>query len=218
MKRIVATVIALVMFLTSAACAESIGINPIVIHEDFSIRNGVGYGSTLDEVMIIEEKNMSRRNDDEDSLVFVFTPGYSIAYNTVLANGGASVAYFFDDNGAVQEIQYGLPYRVELRDALKEKYGDCNYNENLSALSTNLPSFNKDITKHIDGGGYRQYSGWMVKYNDCWVLIEFMYYTIFGEQLSRINYRIITDDEMQTYVEIENMYSVLYNNSITNDL
>lgn len=216
MKRIVATVIALVMFLTSAACAESIGINPIVIHEDFSIRNGVGYGSTLDEVMIIEEKNVSRRDDDED-LDLIFTPGYSIAYDTVLANGEAHVAYFFDDNGAVQEIQYWLPYRVELRDALIEKYGDCNYHKNLSALSTNLASFNKDFIKYIDGGA-RQYSGWMVKYNDCWVLIEFMYYISFGEQYSRINYRIITDDEMQTYVEIENMKTVLYNNSITNDL
>lgn len=210
MKRIFATVITLLILFTSTTYAESIGIEPIVIHDNFSIRNGIGYGTTLDEAKESEEKLGTSSSYDKTLVEWLLAGKYRKVYSTILSNKEVYLGYYTNEDNTIRELQYLiLDSGAELKDALTKKYGNSNFHHTLlPGLDTRTRWFTS-ITK-----GISDYAGWLIKYDDCWVVVEYVVNSFSSSKFSRINYCIIPDEEMQLYIGLEETSQFITQSSI----
>ncbi|MBP3649705.1 MAG: hypothetical protein J6K73_07990 [Clostridia bacterium] len=209
MKKIVALVMAFVALFVSTACAD-----PVVINDNFSIRNGITYKMPAEEIKKIERNNGSRTGDSS-----VFWGKADLDYLTELMGKETGLVYWHDENDCLKEFQYMLVMGYNsMESTLRGKYGDPQYVNNPPAIDTRRFVV-CDKLKPLDPI-VKDYAGWMVKYNDCYVLIEMsnIYAKGLGGNLGFLNYCVLSYEEIEQYQKNQEMVEENVSYSIDNDL
>lgn len=215
MKKIVIFLLTCLLFIHSyvvyAANAES-----IIINEDFSIRNGITLHSSVSDI-----KNVESANTSISGAYFSESVHADLAYTVFVAGHAAELYYWTDTCDMVEQLQYMVATSeatTELRSSLTKKYGSPNYNYNdLSTLSTKISAIYTGVA-HMDPT-VTAYDGWLIQYNDCWVLVEFcqLYITQVGT-VSSVNYCILSPEEAQSHFERQGAIENSIQQSVNSDL
>lgn len=117
MKRII-TILLLICLFCSIGCAKK--------PEEFSIRNGIKFGMTPEEVIAIE-------GEESKTGERIFSDGYAIIYyKDVMMGADTEITYSFD-NGGLDFILYDIDDKIHpdhceanynaINETLREKYG-----------------------------------------------------------------------------------------------
>lgn len=185
MKRIISISFTLILILGSAA---------ICFADSFSIRNGIAFGLTKEEVISIEKNNGLNEYEKNDSKYDpILYPGYDVIKYTVSSIGGikaglpnGQIVYCFNSSGELDVIiyEYGMILNPDhnesytsIRDALFSKYGDpLTENENKYIFTTH--TYKRFNSVHgIRGGRVFHNAQWDQKYDDNYVIIDLIEYT-----------------------------------------
>lgn len=98
---------------------------PAMAEEGFTLRNGVQFGDTMEQVKAKETLEWNLASCDDNSL--------QTEEGTVAGISGVTITYQFDEDGKLEEVYWELPYRTsanssdsdysKIYKALAEKYG-----------------------------------------------------------------------------------------------
>lgn len=216
MKKLMAFVFILVMLLGNMTTVFA-EVQFTVENEDFSIRGGIHWGSTKEDIQNIETSNGNSSTDSE-----IYYGEYDLSYLTVLAGYEASITYWMDSNQTLDEFQYVL-YQGEaysnIKAALTQKYGDPLFDEQSYIAGTGIDRVSKKLA--IMSPSERDYAGWIVQYNDCYLMLEtkHVYFSQGGGMsLYLVNYDVLSYEEMATHQAAYDGLVEYMNSSFENDL
>lgn len=184
------------LLLTIAMLVMAVGT--AVADTNFSLRNGVQFGDTMDQVRSKETFGWDSVNTNETTLWT--EPG------TVAGIEDVQIAYFFDENGKLDEIKWELPARTyadssdtdyeKLYKAFVQKYGSTlGYSNGDCYIITGHALDNAVLVYMLSDmlGGYgtmRDYAEWDYEYsNDNHVKIEIVQFA-YGLSYSEAEYHI----------------------------
>ncbi|MBR5231118.1 MAG: hypothetical protein IKW00_02590 [Clostridia bacterium] len=218
MKKMLFCIIAALLIISSIATGFA-EVQPFEIEENFSVRKGIQFGCSKNNVETIETNN---GNEADEVDTYYGENSYDLAYSTALIGYEANVIYWFDENGKLDEFQYMLFQNKAYNDvkaSLTQKYGAPLFNEQSYIASTKIDASSKEL--NILKPSDRDYAGWIIKYNDCFVMLEMkhVYYTNAGGlSLYLINYDLLSYEDMNLYTEAMEALEVYLNSSYSNDL
>ena len=214
MRKLLSLVLVIMMLLTSIAYAE-----------EFTLRNGIMFGDTMDEVLtketfeIDEVKDGSGEDSTDDTSDEVEFPYYITTQEDTLAGiGNSYIKYRFDANKTLREaIYYFETYSSKdtsdsdyesINKGLVRKYGSpLGYSNGDCYIFTGAALENAVISVYLwellDGyGDIRDYDEWDVDTGDYHVKIEQVQY-YWGNSYSELkyahemSYTYFTDDDLQ---------------------
>lgn len=188
MKKTVSIILLCIMMLALAGCSSnssSVSVGK-KFNEEFSVRNGIKFGMTKDEIIEIENNTIA----SYDYMIkdFDYNPSMEDLYNKyhtmrvitkVLDQDFQTIQYHFDADYKLIDFGYELNEKFtydELLKLLKSKYGNpvnkdlAQYicGENYSPLITYLPLMDFPGSHEINANSVY----WIVEYKDGVVLIE----------------------------------------------
>lgn len=212
MKKLISFILAITLALSMvAAMAEE---------EEFSVRNGIKFGMTPDEVKAIEAELGSPLKSEDSDPVYKGTD-YTLDYWYVPVAGyeGTAIYYYFKDN-ALFEIVYHFNANSELsttkdgalkiaRDiyqGLADKYGEAD--EDGSGIYYDVPSyeFRRALTAPYDLE-IAAYSEWLKKIKDGYLTIDLFVrgdgYPKIDRYTTTLAYHKSTTEEVESKIESE---------------
>lgn len=224
MKKWFSVLLVVVLLFSSTALADE----PVV---DFSIRNGVKFGDSVDDVKskdgaFSNSKDSPYSNFVYDPVTFFATKEiypHSLSEDIELANAPVTLYYMFTDAG-LKEILYMTSTNARekpsmqslesaydvLEKALVEKYGEKLSPDDPLTYMIEAPGVG-EITRTTNGvdpwGSPYSYikvqnSTWLVKYNDYSVKIDlYCYRTDASSVYFGLSYYMITNSEMEAIVQ-----------------
>lgn len=222
-RRVIAFVLVFVLF-CSSALAET--ITPKKINEKFSIRNGIHLGITQNEVDALEDATKSDNNsfwywchDDNEW-------NSHLIYEQVTVAGypGCQMCYSFDKDGVLQDLSYLVSLHRDdysvFNGILTNKYGTPQYMKPGLFDTEAKRVISRSTT--VQSGKIEQFAGWLVKYDDCYVKVELVGHTLtvgnLRQYLLYVGYRIITPEDYQMQMNIQEQVNDWINDSINNTL
>lgn len=219
MKKLLISCLVVLMVYTNMVSALA-DTQYATVDSEFTIRGGVHYGSTKEEIDAIEKNNGSSPTDTDT----FYGETYDLSYTTPLAGHPACVTYWMDSNGILDEFQYLLYTNesyMDIKSALVDKYGaPMNTASTSTALivGTGIDRISEQLK--VLSPYDKDYSGWLIKYNDCFLMIETknIYIRKAGNSLYVVNYDILSYDEMQSLQVHNEVYQEFKDTSINNDL
>lgn len=188
MKKTVFIILLCVMIFTLVGCSSnstSVSISK-KFNEDFSVRDGIKFGMTKDEIIQKEENTiasydyMIKNFDYNSSMEDLYNKYHTMRVITkVLDQDFQTIQYHFDENYKLIDFGYELNDKFsydELLKMLKNKYGNpvnkdlAQYIRGLdyNPLITFIPLFDYPGSHDINGNSVY----WVVEYKDGVVLIE----------------------------------------------
>lgn len=213
MKRILSLLLVSILVLLSISA----------VAEEFSPRNGISFGDTMEEVLekeTFEIDEMDDGNDDEDTNddEEAEYPYYIKTAKGTLANiSGTYIKYKFDADKTLKEVIYYFPSRSDkdssdsdyksLYNGLVRKYGSALGYSNgscyiITGAAIEAAVFTAYLFEMLDGyGDIRDYDEWDVDANDYHVKIELAQY-YWGSSYSNIlydncmSYTYFTDEDL----------------------
>lgn len=235
MKRFI-TLVCLFLTLTFSANAE--WALPIV-DEEFSIRNGISFGMTKEEVLAVEKANGNNPfSETRDFFKDISFLGESV-----------DLEYFFTKSNKLSSFAYScMPYYDGLKvsnldfatiyEALNEKYGEPMLTTEFSLYSTavwksnpfNLFTHSSKWSADTLSGGVASssedgkiwisnYAVWLVKHKDCAIVIELAEATSTGRsKFWGLGYAAITNEQMETWFNFREAENQAATNSYANDI
>lgn len=217
MKRIVACILAC-LALVNVSIVGLAKAEAIIVNENFSIRNGITLQSSANDIKNVESANHSTSGAGFSQYI----TGSRLAYTVTLAGHKVELFYWTDANDTVEQFQYLLDNSntiTEIRSSLINKYGQPNYNHgDLSTLSTKVFALTAGQISILNPS-ITAYDGWMLQYNDCWVLVELCKIKIpqIGT-MGALNYYILSPEEAQSHFVIQGAFEDSIQQSVDNDL
>ena len=199
MKRLVSVLVSLVLMVSCFSSA--------LAAEDFTLRSGIKFGDTMEEVLA-KEKTLTRDSEDDYEGMSIYwyegkIAGYSDARRT----------FSFDDDGKLNDMEYSFNTNIctskdetnsvykKLYDSLKRQYGNSLGNTGGTThliTGSAIDSFVR-ITYLIGNAGYVDYDEWVVDCNDYHVKIDIISYYAIINYTYRYNvalsYHFFTDEE-----------------------
>jgi len=234
MKRILAMVLAIGILFTST----------IAYAEEFSLRNGITFGDTIEEVLAKETFSIESVDDgsDEDSVEDKETDDeselpYSIttAHDTLAGIPDSHIVYRFDQNKTLKEVKYYFR-SSSLKETIDNDYNNINsgfirkYGSPLGYSNGDCYIFTGGamyetvyityLVQSLDGyGDLRDYDEWDVNTGDYHVKIEHIEYYL-GSSYSDLNYSHVVSYTYFTDEDLQNAKNekVENQNAIDNDL
>ena len=201
---------ALLLTIMLLVCSALPGVaDPIVINENFSMRNGITYLCPMSTVKRVERANGSVPSGVGDG---------SLNYYTTLAGCDVCLEYWEKTPSVLQEFQYSFysiaDYKT-ISGSLRNKYGQPHYTEPLFGISTKARNTQKDTD-----GKLMDYAAWMIKYNDCYLLIEMNigYASYMRMYIAAVNYCPLSYEVAEALLERESQEEESIENSLRNDL
>lgn len=230
MKRLIALV-CLLLTLTVSASAEW---ELPVVDEDFSIRNGISFGMTKDEVLAVEKANGHvPDSNEENNITFREMP---------FLGGNAWLKHCFTKGDKLSSFAYtrmGDSHKfADIYEALNEKYSK-------PMLTTELPIFSTAIwldvpfnmfnhsskwsANTLSGGAagstsdgtiwISNYAVWLVKHKDCAIVIELAEATTSRrDKYLSLGYASITYEQMEMWLNLREAENQATKNSYANDI
>lgn len=197
MKKLISFVLVIVLALSMvAAMAEE---------EEFSVRNGIKFGMTLDEVKAIEAANGNENGEEF---------GRTISYENVSVAGypGTSIEYWFDDGSLFQIVyfigddtddeteEFAAKAVSELATSLEEKYGEPAY----AGGKVVAPTRSEKFDSYIGQGMFYKipaFSEWLIKKANGYVNIDLFLLCKLETMYSAILVYNEVDDELIESIE-----------------
>lgn len=215
MKKITAITLAIVIiFVCYTVNAEN------VYDKEFSIRNGIKYGMSMDEIKNIEIQNGNLIfTADEFGAEQVFGNDVEFVVGTELAGNVATIVYWADDNNVLKEFQYWIPYvsYSTMENSLVEKYGQpLTKNEIIPFQTRIMTLYDNSSSASPKQTGY---SSWVVIYNDCCVVIEILGFdSVYVGNHVNINYNLVSYEEAYAVLSAIEEKTMQIEQSSINDL
>lgn len=184
MKKLISLLIAMII----TVGLMSVFAETTVMEDDFSIRNGIKFGMTVEEVREIEEGEVSDNtveiNEEWDDYILgiVKTVGYhkeSIAGIPCSGNSTNLDYYFNINSGLLEGIRYwygyydsalGKEYYNELYDLICEKYGSPLHDNDGKLFDVITNAFGNYFS--AGGDSKIRYAEWLKEFNDTWVVVD----------------------------------------------
>lgn len=218
-KRIVSlAIVLLLLFLFSVTAAE---LHIPQIDANFTVRNGISHKLSRNQVDDLE-KNYGSTEDDLETY-YADTDLYDLCYDTTLAGYTADISYWFNEKDELEEFQYLLYQEsayADVKNVLIQKYGAPLYTSFGNIAGTRIDVPNKELS--ILAPIIRDYNGWILQYDDCYVFLEISNVLFSkagsGIPLYLVNYKMLTYEEMEEYLAIQQGFMEYVNNSFNNDL
>lgn len=214
MKKLIVFVLAFILLASSAIA----NVQFVEQNENFTIRGGIHFRSSKEAIEAIEKTNGNSINEADT----YYQDGYDLSYSTLLAGYEADITYWVDEENTLDEFQYIL-YQNEayenVKTALIQKYGAPLFSEQSYIAGTGIDKISKSLS--ILGPTDRDYAGWIVKYNDCYLMLEMkqVYFSkAKGITLYLVNYDLLSNDEMQLHQKAYDGLIDYMNSSFENDL
>lgn len=188
MKKILSILIISILLFSLASCSSnssSVSISK-KFNEDFTIRNGIKFGMSKDEIIKIEENTIAsydyiiKNFDNNMSMEDMYNKYHTMrVVSKVLEQDFQTIQYYFDDDMKLIDVGYELNDKFtydELLKLLKNKYGNPVNSETAkyirgikyTPLITTLPLYDFPGSHDINANSVY----WIVEYKDCAVLIE----------------------------------------------
>lgn len=207
MKRLVSVLVSLVLMVSCFSSA--------LAAEDFTLRSGIKFGDTLEDILA-KEKTLTRDSDDDD-----YEGKKSYRFEGKIAGySDADCKFSFDDDGKLIDMEYLFDSDTrdemsdvykKLYDSLKRQYGTPLGNTGGSLYSFTGSTFDSLFAALVVG----QYSGWKVDYVDYdeWVVdcdgyhvkIDMVSYYTIAEYLKSykvvLSYHYFTNEEFIAKVQ-----------------
>jgi len=192
MKRIFIFVLVTMMLFANSASAEKLSVSG-----KFSIRNGISFGMSRDEVMQIESDNGSILHSPADDGAEIF-PGVSLCYTTDLLGYKCDILYYFKSDGTLFGFKYHLTSYSAYNDVVQslcKKYG---YPTTINTRSpfqykTNTYRLSSQVSKIVKY--WTPWCWWLIEFEDCSVCIETSQLeTKAGNKLYLIDYTIFSHE------------------------
>ena len=217
MKRLAVIVLVLMMIVFNMISCYA-DTQFVEMKEDFTIRSGVCASSTKDDVKRIETENGNSAFDPNT----YYGNDYGLSYSILLAGYQGNVTYWFDENNTIEEFQY-LLYQQDAYDNIKagltQKYGTPMFNKQSYIAGTRIDTAAEKMA--ILKPSERDYIGWILQYNDCYVMLEMKEISLreaYGMSLYFVNYQILSYEDMEVYQLAVESIEEYVNNSFANDL
>lgn len=231
MKRFIALVC---LFLTLTFSANAEWELPVV-DEEFSIRNGISSGMTKEEVLAVEKTNGNiPTSNREDYVSFWELP---------FLEGIANLRYYFTKDDQLRSFAYfdleDSHKFADIYEALNEKYGEPMLTTEFSMFSTAIwndssltamndfsntwsvdtLSCNTNSSTTDDSMWISNYVVWLVKYNDCAIVIELAEVTTRSrDKYLNLGYASITHEQMEAWLNLREAENQATKNSYANDI
>lgn len=218
MKKIIICLLACLVFVNSAfvcmANAETLTIN-----ENFAIRNGITFRASASDIENVESANKS----SSGAAFSEWITDSRLSYRVTLAGHEAELFYWTDEENIIKEFQYLFVFDdaiTAIRSLLNEKYGQPNYNYgDWATLFTKVFAITTVSEVKLLDPTVAAYDGWMLQYNDCWVLVEFckIYIPEVGS-IGTLNYYIMSTEDAQNNLMIQENIEDSIQQAIDSDL
>lgn len=215
MKKLISLLIAMIITVGSM----SVFAETTVMEDDFSIRNGIKFGMTVEEVREIEEGEVSGNTVEVEiynsSLMgTVKKVGYhkeSIAGIPCTGNGENLMYYFNINSGLLEEIGYwygyydsasGKEYYNELYNLMCEKYGNPLHDNDGKLFDIITNAFVNYFLFSSGGSSPKiRYAEWLKEFNDTWVVVDVVLNEMTaGKPELVVGYRSVSKEEMTKLV------------------
>lgn len=144
--------------------------------EDFSVRNGVKFGMTEEEVLKIEIENGTTHYESKDlGTKFHYLDCFQLS---IAGFDKSGIWYIFNKKtNKLDDIEYfflNTSVFSELADMLREKYGEPLNSSFTNGKVWESPSYRMSCA--VKYPQKLQYYEWIVPFDDCYTLIDVMYY------------------------------------------
>lgn len=222
MKKIISLLLVIACFVSGSALAET---DIKIIDDEFEIRSGIRYGMTIAEAKEIEDKNGIECEDMEYSTGEITYVNISIAgipnsrlsfygngfdvdkyFDYILNNESpmeyveeyinttplAMIEYDFGGKGTADQAKAVFSI---MNESLTSKYGEPFTTDFNSRLS--IETVNSFLDKYNDLDAF---SEWLVKYQDCYVLISLTANADSQTTFCRLLYRFVSFEEMDSFI------------------
>ena len=198
MKKLISFILVITLALSMvAAMAEE---------EEFSVRNGIKFGMTPDEVRAIEAENGNENGEEF---------GRTISYENVSVAGypGTTIEYWFEDDSLFQIVYFigaatgdeteknAKAIVSDLYGSLKEKYGEPAYNGEVGpTCSEKFSLYLKQSTFYSVPG----YSEWLLNKADEYVNVDLFILSTLGTKYSpMLIYNKVADELIESIEQAE---------------
>jgi len=214
MKKLISFLVVLVVALSTVTSLGEV----IKMNGSFSIRNGIEFGMSVEEVRNIEENITGNElYDYEENSSRIMGNTYKLSYEEDSIAGipctgnGGNIKYYFDDEDMMLEaISYwfgyyenknGIMYYNEICEIMSEKYGAPIFTEDDDEVFYVLTPAFESFLFYVEGNLLKQYaySQWLVEYENIWVLVDAVMYAGSKPALE-VGYRCISAEEMNKIV------------------
>ena len=191
MKKYVSCVLALAIILSCTSISYA---------EEFSIRNGIQFGMSIEQVRSIEEKNGSPKYEDVKDYDSKHYPGYSVLKIATASIGGidtssyGKIVYCFDKNKHLDCIVYEFGTHfpkasadekyVKIKKTMEEKYGKS-IDEGTYLVKTPV-YYRWDWYKSMYGRLYHN-NQWVIRFENYYVVIDLVELAMAGGTANNLN-------------------------------
>ena len=189
------------------------------IGEDFSVRNGISFGMTLDEVNAIETQNGLPSGDiildyGDAGLYDLLRYNPSEIMGIPTNNGEVSLLYRFriSDSHKLYEVAYFYgdmkdqidTYYSTLKENFVTTYGIPLHDNDGKFFDVRSIMFNMRVNadKTFGTNYLGKYCQWLIQYNDYYVDIDLFTENYQGEKRLYVGYRALSEDEVKEYCGI----------------
>ena len=222
MKKLIALSLSLVLLFSNVlvAFSENAFKFPFVeIDENFSIRNGIHFGISKEEVSSLEK---AKESEPTDLDTYYGDNAYDLAYTTMLGAHFAYLVYWFDKDDKLDEFQYLLVGRnssyESMKDSLIKKYGEPLFSQESDSVIVETRTDNVSKELRFMSSVDRNYAGWIFKYNDCYLFLEMKETFIEFANFLAIDYKILSYEELLSHQEAINALGNYLNDAYANAL
>lgn len=198
-------------------CLISSSAEVTKIDGSFTVRNGISFGMTEQEINTIEVEvnGLQEGTINNDSLNGYTTLEFraeSIAGIEIVHAMGRTIEYYFNTtDGKMESIEYFFGYKVEnhyedLKKSIMNKYGNPLHDNDGGIFGIITPSLRTALLSIQYGmlySGISDYSEWLVQFDDYYMIIDLYTATAKSGSGTTLNlaYRFISIDEIQKYIE-----------------
>lgn len=213
MRRVISILTAIIIIIaTASAFAEG-----TTMEGDFSIRSGIKFGMSINEVRGIETNSAGETSTKDSATMGTITQlGYhadSIA-GVPCSGKSTTLNYCFNSTGKLEAIHYwygyynrnsASSYYKEIYNLMCEKYGTPLFNDDGGLFDICSPAFDNYFLSKAYGGKNTipAYSEWLVEYDDTWVVIDVVLHDMkvkSGDYEFSVGYRSISKENMAKMV------------------
>ena len=210
MKKFISILLAMIIAMASV----SVFAEATVMEGEFSIRNGIKFGMSIEEVCAIETTTLCDvKTKNSVTMGKTTMYGYQASSIAGIPCSGKSptLRYYFNSEGKLEAIHYwygyyshnsAWSYYHEMYDLMCEKYGEPLHHSDGEFFDILTPAFDT----YFASNGYMKISGyaeWLVEYDDIWVVMDVLLNdmkTKSGDYEFSVGYRCISKEKMAAIV------------------
>lgn len=207
MKKVVTFILVLVVFVFGSAYAET-----TIIDEAFSIRNGISFGMSIEEIQKIEEanQNVMLSSAELDGYTKELFTRYNAGCNTRMAGEGCVLLYRIDETDGLAELKYIFSSEEThnaVKKSLTEKYGPTETRKQLPPFEFSAFTANLDVINYLNP--YIKVSQlWLVQYEDCFAMIMASKMEMEGvPTIYQVDYALYSLDEAAAVLTVDELHN-----------